>query len=177
MTEEDARHALLSKANLLGRPINQRLNRICSAAVALTKADQVEINIVAGRELQHLAYYPPSIGIVLPCHFSEQIPCQVVVTTEEPVIMSRVPHHSKCPRLCWANQVKSYLGVPVFLEGSAVASLCAYAVSEIHEWTPVEITVMQGIAELVSANFSLSMQSQNHPDKNPDRLDPDLTLF
>lgn len=146
---------LLDRAGLLGKEVSERLTQIASAAVILTEADQCEINVIAGDDQKHLAWWPPYAPDVKPVEVAEESACLVVVQSGQPLILDDVQDHPHCAAQSWAGtRINSYLGVPISFENIVVGSLCVFSLAHKH-WTRGELTAMAGMASLVEASFPL----------------------
>jgi len=154
--EDPLRMDLLDRAGLLGKETSVRLTQIASAAVVLTEADQCEINVIAGDEQRHIAYWPVYGPEDETVDVADESACVIVVQSEQPLILDDVKTDPHCARQTWAGtRINSYMGVPISYENVVVGSLCVFSLAHKH-WTRGELTAMQGMASLVEASFPLS---------------------
>jgi GAF domain-containing protein len=152
--DDPVRLDLLHRAGLLGKGISARLTQIASAAVALTSADQCELNIIVGDEQRHIAWWP-DVGAHDDPGPSDESACLLVVLSEQPLVLDDVFTNPHCAKTPWAGtRINSYMGVPVRYEGAVVGSLCVFSLDHKH-WTAGELAAMQGMASLIEACFPL----------------------
>jgi GAF domain-containing protein len=152
--DDPVRLDLLHRAGLLGKGISARLTQIASAAVALTSADQCELNIIVADEQRHVAWWPTD-GVPQVPGPADESACMLVVLSEQPLILDDVFANPHCANTPWAGTtINSYLGVPVRFEGTVVGSLCVFSLAH-HHWTAGELAAMTGMASLVEACFPL----------------------
>jgi GAF domain-containing protein len=147
---------LIEKAGLSELGLNSRLNRICSAVVALTRADRADVNLVNEDKFRHVGTSPLTDKLSNLDYASKSSASYIVVNTDRNLVLNDSRTWPTAKQDGWADIVKSYLGVPVRSNGVPVACLSAYTEHHMHYWTSVEITVMEGIAKMVEANFPLS---------------------
>jgi GAF domain-containing protein len=148
--------SLIEKAGLSNYGLVDRINRICSAVVTLTHADQAGVGMVDRDILRHIGTSPPNDLLTRMSLPVKESPAYLVIGRGKDLVINNLRDLTTPEGKNWAKYAKSYVGVPIRFEGIPVACLGAYTLHSVHYWTSVEVTVMEGIAKMVEANFPLS---------------------
>jgi hypothetical protein len=76
--------------------------------------------------------------------------CQFIVRDEKPFIVQNAPADPRVPKaLVKLYDIGAYLGVPVFLDGDVLGSLCVID-SKPRDWSPADLTALTELSERVT---------------------------
>jgi GAF domain-containing protein len=142
------RLAAVEASGLIGAPRSDRLDGLTRAAAERLHAPMAFMSVLDDRHAFYASTYDESgIGLdtILPTAADESY-CQFVVATDEPLIVRDAQTDERLRgHPAQGGPVRSYLGVPVHLDGHVLGSFCVLDVRP-REWTDDELAELERLA-------------------------------